>query len=261
MKLKFIINKYELAAQIFNHRMANPANFPFWRKLEEKLWAKYKDEPALYFIYPKHLDWAIQMTRIDTKNNDVSAALGKIGRKINAIYREIFVSTEFKKIFSETNLYLKKVENQWRKNYPAVSEYLDRTLGIKIPPTEISVLVLHPRLYSGKAIPDKKTILWGHSEDWKNYSTVYLAHEILHIILEKKYLDYDLNHALIELATDNELRIRLNKKGRYFEANGHPVGHKHLRMMAKKILPFWKSYLRKPSSIILLESQIKKALV
>jgi hypothetical protein len=256
MKLKFIISKYELAAQIFHHRMTKPQDFPFWRKVEEKLWLKYKNEPAFYFIYPKHLDWALQIIRLEIENGKMPE---KIGKKILKIYKEIIDFPEFKKILKETKSFLDEVKKQWQRNEPIVLKYFKETLGLKIFPG-ITIIILHPKIGVGKAVPNKKMVLWGHHENWKNYSTTYLAHEILHILTEKRYKDYNLIHAIIELAADNELRIKLNKHGGYFKENGYPVGHKNLRKLEKKILPLWKSYLKNPNNIIVLESQIKKAL-
>ena len=54
-------------------------------------------------------------------------------------------------------------------------------------------------------------------------------------------------HAIIELSCDNELRIRLNGGGKYFEENNVPVGHKYLVALSKKILPDWKKYLDNPN--------------
>jgi hypothetical protein len=54
------------------------------------------------------------------------------------------------------------------------------------------------------------------------------------------------SHATIELATDNELRIRLNKKGRYFREGKFDIGHNKLREVEKKLLPRWKKYLENP---------------
>ena len=79
-------------------------------------------------------------------------------------------------------------------------------------------------------------IAWGHNEDWPNYATVYLWHEILH-----SYLGYsEKEHALIELIADEELRIQLNG-GKY---PPFVVGHKNLEKMKKKLLPQWRKYLK-----------------
>jgi len=75
----------------------------------------------------------------------------------------------------------------------------------------------------------------GHHEDWPNYATVYLWHEILH-----SYIGYsEKEHAVIELITDEELRIRLN-------GSKYPpfAGHKYLAKIKQKILPRWKKYLK-----------------
>ena len=65
-------------------------------------------------------------------------------------------------------------------------------------------------------------------------------------------------HAIIELSTDNELRIRLNKKGVYFKKGKFDVGHSFLRSLEKKILPQWKEFLkgRKGKSIVNLGKEI-----
>jgi len=45
---------------------------------------------------------------------------------------------------------------------------------------------------------------------------------------------------------DNELRIQLNNKGKYFQC----PGHKHLKKLEKNILPEWKKYLKNPDKNI-----------
>ena len=57
------------------------------------------------------------------------------------------------------------------------------------------------------------------------------------------------------MSCDNELRIRLNGKGKYFRVNGKLIGHEYLRPTIKRIYPMWKDYLNKP------ESNLKKLAV
>lgn len=53
--------------------------------------------------------------------------------------------------------------------------------------------------------------MWGGLEMWPNYTTIYVWHEIFHSILPGQGLKTtDLDHALIQLITDNELNARLN---------------------------------------------------
>ena len=111
---------------------------------------------------------------------------------------------------------------EWKKAF----KILEELSGIKLPDITIQVYLTHPKLKNGMAV-DNQTIVWGHPEDWPNYSTVYLCHEIMHILTN---LDRsDITHAVIELMADNELRIRLNNKGKYFQYPG-PVSYTHLTL-------------------------------
>lgn len=62
----------------------------------------------------------------------------------------------------------------------------------------------------------------------------YIIYEALHSLFGPS----EVEHAIIELIADNELRIRLNKSGEYFE-----YGHDYLRPVLIKLIPEWKSYL------------------
>ena len=145
-------------------------------------------------------------------------------------------SKYFKKIYNQTKNYLNFCKTKWQKNYLKTTEIMTELTGIdfKKENKKFFVYVTHPSLRSGISWPDS-VITWGHNEDWPNYTVVYLWHEILHSYFERS----DLDHALIELLTDNELRIRLNK-GKYppFE------GFKFLEKLKFKILPYWRKYLK-----------------
>ncbi len=103
-----------------------------------------------------------------------------------------------------------------------------------LPKKQISVYVTHPKLNNGICL-SPNIICWGHEEEWKNYSIVYLCHEILHTMFWED--NSEITHSVIELATDNELRIRLQKKGKYFETKTN-------RKILKKIYPKWINYLK-----------------
>ena len=117
--------------------------------------------------------------------------------------------------------------------------------GFKLTQKQITVYITHPKLKNGRMIPNRNVILWGHSEDWKNYSTVYLCHELMHIATENKFKNSELGHAIIELLVDNEFRIRLNKKGDYFNECKTVIGHEYLKSLENKIIEHWKQYLNK----------------
>lgn len=264
MKLEFKISKIALIRDAFfwNEKMREKEKkepFAFWSKIEKQLWEKYKDDPFYYLINPIHSNWGLNELFIQSEEKGIEKILSDTAKGIEKISQEIIKSKEFKKIFSETIDYKNFVEEQWEKNNEVVWKYFKEVLNINIPKDKISVYIFHNKTYHGNANPNTKTILWAHSEDWKNYTTVYLAHEILHLLADKKCEDQEIMHALIELATDNELRIRLNKKGQYFKETKYNIGHKYLRPLEKKILPYWKKFLtEKNKNIFQLEKEIIK---
>lgn len=142
-------------------------------------------------------------------------------------------SKEFKKIYSQTEEYLKFCEKQWHKNYKKAEQTIKDLTGFKLD-KEITVYITHPSLKNGWNMGSNE-ISFGHNEDWSNYATIYLWHEILHSYFESSHF----NHAVIELITDNELNNRLN-------GYKYPPlkGHKKLNDIEKKLLPLWKKYLQ-----------------
>ena len=111
--------------------------------------------------------------------------------------------------------------------------------GLK-PKKSFKVYITHPSLKNGIYLENNK-LAWGHNEDWPNYTTVYLWHEILHSYFDPKRLD----HIVISFVTDEELRVRLNG-GKYPPF----VTHDYLHPPMKKVLPLWKKYLKSKSKDI-----------
>ena len=225
IKLNFEINKEYLAAHALKAAWWNKSPFPEWKKIAFKMQKKYPD--AELFFYG---DSALAVKKFD------------IYQKFENLIKEIITSKDFQKIYNETEDYLKFIKNQWDKNKKEALQTIEELLNFKIPDKNITVFITHPKLKNGATLRKYNTILWGHPEDFENYSTVYLCHELLHLIIPGNIQnDYELEmHALIEMITDDELRMRLNKKGRYFEV---PT-HKELLKIRKKIYPEWKRYLK-----------------
>ncbi len=249
MKFEFKISKFALIRSIFlsnNYCRKNKKHllFPFWIKLENRLWKKFRDDPAYYFINSIHLDWALDEIAIEAEEKGFHNSFLNITEKVEKIYKEIEKAKEFKRLLTETKKYKSFVENQWKKNEQFVLNYIQNILGLKIPNYTIKIYIFHPKTFHGRANFDLKSIAWGHPEDWKNYSTVYLCHELMHILTYKKTKNAMLMHAIIELAMDNELRIRLNKKGKYFKENNISVGHKSLKSLENSILSQWHKFLK-----------------
>ena len=204
MKLEFKINQPALIKDFFSQKNNF---FSHLKKTKEKLWEKYCNKPAYHLLNPSFTEWGLSEIFAQADEIGFKKSFSKTSDLLEKIYKEILKSKEFKKLLSETEKYKDFVEKQWKKNEKFVLEYFKDTLGLKIPKDKITIYIFHPKSFNGHANSEKKTIKWGHSEDWKNYSTVYLAHEILHIIVNDTSENM---HAIIQLATDNELRIRLN---------------------------------------------------
>lgn len=223
MKLSFLIDDNYLIA----HTLAsmNPRGFSSqeykndivafqnfaWKKSETcynflvarfypELWLGCKADELLQFL-PQYLDFLVQ-------------------------------SASFKPILKQTEDYLRACEKQWNLNLKVTLTILRELTGLSFDET-FTVFITHPTLRNGCYLGDNK-IAWGHHEDWPNYTTIYLWHEILH----SHFADTELDHALISLLTDEELRSRLNH-------DVYPpfVTHKKLFPLMKKLLPSWRKYL------------------
>lgn len=149
-------------------------------------------------------------------------------------------SEKFKKIYSQTEKYLEFCEDQWDENYQETQQIIRDLTGFNLN-KKFVIYITHPGLKNGKYMGENK-IAWGHNEDWNNYTTVYLWHEILHSYFDSS----DLNHALIELIADEELRSQLN------DSKYPPfIGHEYLESIKKKLLPRWRKYLKLDKKSIL----------
>jgi len=89
---------------------------------------------------------------------------------------------------------------------------------------------------------------------WNNYTIVYMIHEICHSLFGKTNVE----HAIIEFITDNELRFLFNKDHKYFMYNDKLVGHDYLYDLEKEMLPYWKKYLKSKKDIYKFRNEMLK---
>lgn len=229
---------------------------------------QFKVNPLYVFLHAINMnqgeepfgDWAKFTNAIWERNPEIfyflaGAAEHVLYVKNTADYRKLFSrnlqtlskiqkSKEFKRLVKETEQYKKLLEKQWEKNKDKALTILQELSGLSLPNHMVTINLSHPALRNGMTIDDNN-IAWGHKEEYLNYSIVYICHELLHIMT--KHDNSDVLHAAIELLADNELRIRLNKKGRYFEHENHW----HLKEIEKKLYPAWKQYLKQDKKNIL----------
>lgn len=225
---------------------------------EKNLYSSNKNKKDIFAFshyiinkYPEYYDFMIGIIspeNISEKN--IKNFTKKINEEFPNVLNKIKKSKEFKKIYNQTEKYLLKVEKEWSKNSIKTSKFIWGLTKLNLD-KEFDVYVTHPSQRNG-SYWGNNTISWGTTDKWKNYSTVYLWHEILHSYFDKSLI----GHSLIELITDEGLRKQLN-------SSEYPPfeGHKNLEEIKKKILPHWKKYLKSNNgNILAFQKELKLAM-
>ena len=141
-------------------------------------------------------------------------------------------TASFQKILSEVEEYLEECRQEWLGNYEVAFRTMTEVTGIDFH-REFDVYISHPKLQEGCHFADKK-IAWGHYNEFPNYITVYLWHEVMH-----DYMKFDdVSHAVSEMAVDNHLRTVFNG-GEYFPL----IGHDFTGEIREAIYTEWLKYL------------------
>lgn len=238
MNLKFVIDKNYLISNTLrcmkNEDFSSEKDKKDIIEFQNYVWNKsnnfYDFLSGRFFIRPD-----IDLEKIVNEFKDIPKFLKKIEE------------TElFKKIYTQTEEYLKFCENEWNKNYKKTSDIIKKLTGLTLN-KNFTIYITHPSQKNGTNLGDNK-ITWGHNEDWSNYSVVYLWHEILHSYFNKT----DLEHSIIELICDEELRVKLNG-GEYPPF----VGHERLTNIKSGILLEWNKYKENGGDILKFLNSIK----
>ena len=174
--------------------------------------------------------------RVNIKIALMPGGFAEYAKKVSQLgdyFNQLKQSDEFKVIFEQTEKYRQFCENEWNKNYERTRKVIQDLTQFDFE-KDFEVFITHPSLRRGRGLGGNK-IAWGHAEDWPNYTVVYLWHEILHSYMGNAKL----NHALIELITDYELRRQLGGP----EYPPFTEGHDYLHSIRDKLLPYWQKYL------------------
>ncbi len=205
-------------------------------RFQKKVWEKYREEYEILnnfkWIYP----WQIGDSKL--------AILEDFSKNVVAL-------PEFRPILKRTQEFFENVETEWRTNFPKSSGLMKEITRLRFEKS-FTVYITHPFLNQGKSLGRNSIAIGGsminNSYYFPNNSIVYIWHEVLHYYLGKSQK----SHALIELATDNELRARLNRT-----TNDFSIGHDKLKVLREKLAPRWKDYLKnKSENLISLEKSI-----
>lgn len=239
MKLEFKINKSYSLVHALKQRF-DELPFLEWDNLQNKLWKEFPD--AFYFFNPCPENIFL--------SKSPSEKIERAYKQFEPMVESGLKSKEFQRLYEETEKYLLFVKKQWENNEKETLKIIEELSRLTLPDKVFTVFITHPKLRNGTALAAYDAIAWGHHEDWENYSTVYLCHEIMHLLTIKETKKPKIMHVLIELIADDELRIRLNEKENRFPKDiGHFdlyqfIGHPELYQLKKKIIPYWKEYLK-----------------
>jgi len=163
--------------------------------------------------------------------------LPEIGKRIDQLVQTLRLEATTAEILKQTAKALADVRKEWEHNYFKSHEILSDLTGLSLDKT-FQVFMTHPSTPQG--FNDLRgNIFWTYRLDFPNYNTVYLWHEIMHYYVDPGHNHERVAHSIVELLTDEELRVRLNGVG-YLPF----VGHEGLRKIEMQLLPSWQSYIK-----------------
>lgn len=247
MEMNFTVNPYYLASlALAVHGDFMPKDWVAFR--DEVLLSQYGDEWDIVKknCYDKH--YSSYFNSLLEIHDEKELSMEGIGAAA-PLFKSIFESKEFRKLYYETVKYKDLVEAEWRQNQPIIKDSVEQIIGYKLSDKNIEVSIVHPLFHAGfsrdamSSRSNKDYIVWGHlygtdKENYPNYNSIYLTHEMLHIEIDynKGYVQTHC-HSLIELLADNEIRLRLNGEGKYFDEKWQ--GHPKLQRYEELIYPYW----------------------
>lgn len=234
---KFEVNEVVLLIAILRKYKINEKG----KKLKDKVYEALKDTPS-------NLNTLVKVCKCFTNNPDEYKIVLQDRTFANAL-ENIFKTDEFLTLHDSALKYKERLIERWDLLKPTVDKYFSEVLGIKRE-KQIKVNVVNPDFNTGTNNLEDE-IYWGHYKGQNDpyYDVVYMMHESLHCMYpyQKNWnsTQKGICHALIELATDNELRCILEGN-----MQNYSVGHQDNNLQRNKLLPLWCAFLGKSESDI-----------
>lgn len=192
---------------------------------------------------PRHLNALVKVCKCFTNHPDEYKVLLKDKSFVDSL-EAIFETDEFMKLYEGTVKYKEELRERWNLLETKVNNYFSEVLGIN-EEKQIKVNVVNPEFNTGTNNL-KNDIFWGHYKGQTDpyYDVVYMMHESMHCMYPYKkgwnLEQRSICHALIELATDNELRCVLEGN-----MQNYSEGHQDNNLQRNKLLPLWCAFLEK----------------
>lgn len=131
---------------------------------------------------------------------------------------------------AEAQASVRFLTEEWKQNAQNYSDIFSAVTNLDLSKMKFEINVVHPALPAGMNLGGSSCIEWRYvgekypeylsSDYFPHYNGVYICHEILH---HEKLLGSGISeHAVIQLATDNEMRKRLTGID-YPPFIGHPA--------------------------------------
>ena len=227
IKMDFVIDEDYLITHALTHFTPSEKAQEDIRALRNKAG---KISPNGYDYLQRQLLYPGIYTLEDQEAQDLIVALKKL--------------VEFQAILDQTKANQGRIEQEWNANLERSFEFMQEMTNLPLD-NSYTVFVTHPSLPNGRYLGSKQ-IAWGSHPSIENHNAVYLWHEILHDD-ENLGTDGRVGHALIELLSDNALRVHLN--GENLEKL---IGHSFLNRIRGKIYADdWQQYITSSEKDIL----------
>lgn len=170
-----------------------------------------------------------QLKQTDSLNYLIFSNFPK--EKFGKLIKEAQSIEEFKLLRDQNENYKNSIAKQWSNTYESNYKIIQELIGHPIN-FKSEIIITHPGLKNGRNLKNKY-IKWGGIENLDE-SMIYLWHEILHESFSRSNLD----HVIIELIADHELRKQVT-------GQSYPpyVGHKKLEIIINCLSPYWLQYL------------------
>ncbi len=219
MNLEINVNDYLLAWYIlYGASLSKEID-----KFKKNLYTKYKKE---YNFCYKDRSEIVKYGKDFIPDNDI-------------LYNAVLTSNLFKTLKKEAERHRNNIIKLWENNKEEIKNYIIDVLRIPFPKV-INVYIIHPRLEIVEYSRESKSLIWGSEKDKYDVITTMLT-TITKGLVKEQEIDYQNNkeiiNAILELAIQNEIGGKINKKSSY------DVGSDLLKIIKRQIYPFWLMYL------------------
>jgi hypothetical protein len=217
---KFEVDEYATAWQMF---------WNYFKKLPNELRDRYKMSNSSNVI---------KLLAMSSRQRILFGKEYYNSNTIKDVIDEVMITKEYKEFLKTVTDYKNNIEREWEEKKDLILSEIRDIMKVGLPPLETHNVTIIPK--AGFNLRNNH-IYWGalNNEEFPNYGIIYLMHEYLHSVFGLG----DVEHVVIELIADNELRKRLNLDSDYRLDDKESVGHDFLDGLRNTMIKDWNEYL------------------